>query len=638
MFALKNIFKAILLLAAFFAFVVPAQAKSYSIDQARIRYWIQPNGDLVVNELYSYTVDGSFKNVTRTFSKKYNKGIDHFFAYEVSKPNAKIYNIEDKDLHPLQVNVKGYTFKSDTQAKSGKKTIFYYYVLKGAVKSYHSYSDLTVPIFGKGGSHDTDINNITIDFIFPDLVNPYEYYPFIHDGLGKTVNQQFGGVTLKTPVSKRHTLTEARLLFPSIVMAKQKKTKAPISLKEAIAQEKQLIKTAAAKKEQQKTYGNFLYLAAAVLGLACLAILFRRLTQSKAASHPSEWLMSDPLLMDMVDCRGKKNSNSLLAGLYSLVEKGKAEVRAIQMKTRFENEHHTPNEMLYFSLKVPESSLSPSEQKLVSWLFRCKDQNGNLSFFMSDIAEATKRDKTTERQLFKADEKEWFSSVLSEMKEAGILSDKRIRLRARTLMPAVVPAVIYAYSLDSVTLFWTIFYATLAGTLLVLGWLKPQQRWRVVLFFTVSLTATFLLTDAHIIRGLASPIILSCLLYCLTPRLTLTEKAASIKATIREFTKHIKREGIPETALYRELEKWMVRSLLLKGKKQPKRYMKAIHFDTATAASAPLSYLIVSGKNLANFLKIPGNGLCRWKAAPLQATWDFPMITVALMLEPNKKS
>jgi hypothetical protein len=75
-----------------------------------------------------------------------------------------------------------------------QKYIFYTYTLAQAVKSFATYSDLTVPFFGGSTNHNED------------------YYAYFHDRNGAVEQKGPSVVRFKTSVSEMYSLTETRLL------------------------------------------------------------------------------------------------------------------------------------------------------------------------------------------------------------------------------------------------------------------------------------------------------------------------------------------------------------------------------------------------------------------------------------------
>ncbi|RJS61194.1 hypothetical protein [Bacillus sp. PK3_68] len=56
---MKTLRLPVLTILIFLACSPSAFAKSYTIDKVDIRAWIQPNGDLLLNEVFKYTFKGN---------------------------------------------------------------------------------------------------------------------------------------------------------------------------------------------------------------------------------------------------------------------------------------------------------------------------------------------------------------------------------------------------------------------------------------------------------------------------------------------------------------------------------------------------------------------------------------------------
>lgn len=613
--------KIVILLVLLLPIASPVFAGSYSIDEVQIRAWIQPDGDLLVNEILTYNFDGDYDSVSRAIHKKNHKGVELFEAYELVNPKAELGYVEMEDLRPLEVSREDNTYRAALPAKDEKKDIFFIYELKQAVKSYDSYSDLTVPFFGTDTNHDEDLNKVTIDYVFPEELRPNSYFAFFHDRQGKVTEKGPWVVRFNTPESEIYSLTETRLLFPSSVMSGQSKIKAPMSLKDAIAEEEQLAEKNTAMKKQLSMLEYVLTGLAAILALGVLALLFTRfLRKLRGADRPEELFQTDPLILYMINRRGKMDPYALLAGLYSLVEKGKAAVRTEQNAGRFLKDDQSADQTLYFTLTVPETSLSKCEQKLVSWLFKRKAKNNNPVFFMSDIAGASSQQRNnpqhlhnyhTKYKLFKENEKKWFACVLEELKEEGMMSGKMSKLVKRGLMLILFSAVIYAYYLDFLSTASIVIYSIIAGFLLIRGWLKPERKLFFLLFYVVSLIASAMLYDAEALTLLLITTVLSAVLTLSMPHMTLSGEALVIEQEIQAFKKQLKFERFPEH-ISSHADNWMIRSLLLKPKSRALK--KEFVSDEKTAA--PLTYLIATGQNPVEFLA----NTWKWSIPPGKST------------------
>ncbi|MHA7136535.1 DUF2207 domain-containing protein [Rossellomorea arthrocnemi] len=603
--------KLLIIFILFFSFGQTGYAKSYSIDEVRIRAWIQPNGNLLVNEMFTYTFDGKYKSVRRSIHEENHEGVEWFNASEVINDEAELGFLEEGDLRPLEVEREEMTYRSPFPVENATKTIFYGYELKNAVKSYDTYSDVLVPFFGSGDNHDVDLHNVTIDFVFPEKVEPGEYSAFFHDLKGKVEEKGPEVVRFTTPVSSMYSLTETRLLFPSTVMSEQEKTAAPIPLEKAIAEEEERMELVAHRKAQMETFNKVLAGLAASLGtVGFIMILGFLIGRVRGSGRPTDVLEADPLLLYMVHRRGKFTHGALMAGLYSLVERGKITVRRQKTTTRFLSDARSPDETLFFTLTPEGKPLSPIEEKLVSWVFKRRGKNGSASFALTDLAGATKSEKDHKRDVkkyhskvktLKEQEKEWFADVLNEAKEANLLHDRWFHFLMKVPPLLILIGILCAYYFDMQSAFAMWMYGILGGGFMIWGWVKKEKKWPFFVFSVISLFAAGQLVNETAISFVLTCIMLSLFLSIMVPRHTLSGPALDVKAGIRRFRKQVKKEGIPSLG-EGELDKWMIRSLLFEKKRRLKRMVGDELGDNAALSAAPLAALLISDQNPQEFL------------------------------------
>lgn len=586
----------------FFLIVAPsALARSFTIDQVDIRGWIQPNGDLLVNEIFTYTFDGKYKQVSRSIQRKGNEGVTNYYSYELVNPEAKLGNVKMSDLKQLPVEVKGYTFISKTPSQDEKRSFFYTYTLKNAIKSYDTYSDLTIPFFGTDENHDIALSNVKIDIFFPEEVDPSRIHAFFHDRQGKVLSKDSWGVHFSTPLSDMYQLTETRMLFPSTIMKEQKKVAAPVPLHKVVSQENEHEKVLQTKMELKKQFSSVLIGLCIVTSFACFILIVRNLLPTRKDGNSI--LNKDPLTLHMIHNRGRLTPYSFLAGLYSLVEKGAATVVIRKTGDRFQKSEKAPKHTLCFKLTKRERQLEPTEKKLVSWLFVRNAVKGERIYVLTDSAGAMEKNSGNYKyyhnkyRKFKNLEEEWFDSVLLDMKQERVLKDKPYLIFIRFLLPLLFGMVLFSYIVDSLSVTAISVYSIIGGIFLVVGWMKiKRKRWN-FFFLAISILATVMLVDGDLMMLQLSFLLLTILFYCLIPGMAFSKEARAVYCEIKAFKKQIKRKGIPadihdET----ELEKWITRVFLLVKHRRYKKY-----FSQYLVVS-PLATVLIEEGDPVNYL------------------------------------
>ena len=337
---MKKMISTIVLFIMMFSFSVIAEAKSYSIESVHIKSWIQPNGDLLVNEVFTYNFDGEFNNLSRSFPKIHDNNVINFYAYELSQLKPEPGFIDDATLKQLNVSKENGVYRTKVNKENQQVSFLYVYTLKNSIKAYDSYSEAKVTYFEDVDAHDQNINNVTIDFILPSTTDPTNFDGVLFDRNAKKNERSQYGIRFNTSVSEAYTETKTSFFFPSSMMTNMEKTKAAIPLQQAIANEKRVQK----EMEKRISYIDKLHviIPKATIGIFIIVLLLFLLPQRHfwRKGSAEDVMNTDLLYLYFVDRVGKPHPKAFLAGLFSLVEKGAATVRQTKAALRFKEDSH----------------------------------------------------------------------------------------------------------------------------------------------------------------------------------------------------------------------------------------------------------------------------------------------------------
>ncbi len=584
----------------------PVDARSFSIDKVHIKAWIKPNGDVLVNEVFTYTFDGEYKRVRRSVHLDGHEGIQKFEAYELMNPDGEPGFIEMSELRPLDVQKSGNDFFAGLPSKNETKTVFFLYELKNAVRSYDTYSDLTIPFFGTDKNHDIDLHNVTIDVVFPERVGVSDYHAFIHHPGGELMETTEEMVRFHTAVSGKSELTEVRLLFPSAIMGDQDKGAAPASLEKVLEQENKRIHVESEKAETQSKIVRILYAVTILFAITALGLLFLPQRIWQGSSHNSDLLSYDPLQLYVIDRMGRRDHFAFMAGILSLVDKGFITISDNKAPIRFAQDGKASLRTLSFSFRQGLKQMSECENILLDWLFTRRVRGGICVFSMNHIYGATRTEKKERKEMygyylrrfrFMQMEKRWFHCVIQDMKRLGLIHGTVCRLAGRGLMMAIMAGIVSAYFLDSASGFGILLYVAGSGYLLKKGWVA-EGRSHQFLILAISLLAAILLIEPDLRLPYILFVISGSLLYSVLPEFLLSNKAAHIRAEIRMFRRQLKQEGIPSMEDGAKLDRWMGLALILRAKKFTIQSKESEEW----MRDAPLSAFILSEGNPMNYL------------------------------------
>ena len=196
--SMKKFLLSIILVMLSLSCGIVAEAKSYSIEKLHIKSWIQPNGDLLVNEVFTYSFDGSFSKLRRTFPMEHGKNVENFYAYELAHLNLEPGFIDQGMMTPLQVTQENNTFHSNIGIRDQQVSFLYVYTLKNSVTAYDNYNKLDVVYFEDGDAHDQDYFNVTIDYIFPEQVETNRFEGVLYNKVKGQTGKNTIGIQFNT--------------------------------------------------------------------------------------------------------------------------------------------------------------------------------------------------------------------------------------------------------------------------------------------------------------------------------------------------------------------------------------------------------------------------------------------------------
>lgn len=390
----------LLFLVAFLSYSPIGEAKSFSIDKVHIKSWIQPNGDMLVNEVFTYNFDGSFTNLFREFPDTYDDRIVNFYSYELKHLDMEPGFVGEESMIPLGVSYENGFFHTNIHKTNDKVSFLYAYTLKDAVKSYDNYSEVKVTYFD-GEAHDQTYENVTIDFILPQTMNPNQFDGIMFDRhAGKHEKNQYG-IRFVTPKSEAYSTTKTSFFFPSSVMTGMSKIKSSQTVSGALALEQQRF------DDQYKPLNDMIeiknLITKIIIGMLITALLLIILLPQRhfwRRGSEKDILGTDVLYLFFVDRIGKPHRKSFLAGLFSLVENEAVKVMKGKPAVRFQKDPKAPKETLDFQLINRSLAKAGFENKMIDWLFTTKSGSNKWKFNLHDMAGAARNEKNQMSILF----------------------------------------------------------------------------------------------------------------------------------------------------------------------------------------------------------------------------------------------
>ena len=229
-------------------------ADSFDINQYQTNANILKNGDVDLTQRITYQFDGNFHGVYYNQDIKGIKGTGEPRVYiDNSKQVTELTNNESDQNNTFKVTrtadamkIKVYHDVSDQQV-----TFIYKYRLNGVVTNYLDTAELNWKIIGSGW--DNDLSNVKLTVQLPQS-NVSQLKAWTHGPLdGKTnVDQKNGRVVMTLDNDPANQFVESHVIFPTEITADNPNVVKKNMKAKIMAQEKQLVLDANAKRKRQQ--------------------------------------------------------------------------------------------------------------------------------------------------------------------------------------------------------------------------------------------------------------------------------------------------------------------------------------------------------------------------------------------------
>ncbi|MBB4825017.1 putative membrane protein YgcG [Sporosarcina luteola] len=370
-----------------------ASAKSFSIDQVDINAYVLDNGDLYVEELFTYTFSGAYNGTTRTIGNENHAGVQYFEGY-LAPMDTDLANYDNSTFAPLQVEREDLTFKIHTPSENEQKKVFYRYLISGAAQKYQDTGQLYWRFFDD--MNDTDIHNLRIRFLLSgDRDATLAGKAYLHSFTGKLSKSDARGFVYTTDKLEAYGKVEIRFLFPDTFLKNAPYTRDEPKLAEFTAEEAAYANWMMKREKALPTVeGLNIFFLGTALFLFLIAILYpRRLYRlfiSKPRIHQLEEV--DSFLLSLIERKGKIKPAAISAALLRLRQKGIVTMEKLPSNAIYRSDDNAPDYTFRFKVVKDTSSLNDYEKDMIDWLFE-KDAEGTLVFSLDQFPFLTKQQR-----------------------------------------------------------------------------------------------------------------------------------------------------------------------------------------------------------------------------------------------------
>lgn len=373
-----------------------SKARSFSIDEANLRAFVLPDGDLYVEELYTYTFQGSYNGTTRTIGRENYNGIEFFEAYQADGIDPTFHNLDPEELKPLEVEWDEETFKIHQASTDVTRKFFYRYRLKGVMRKYRDVGEFYWRFFDDLG--EDDIHHLRIETYLYDKELPENHvHWFLHDLTGATLEREENAIVYENELLPGGETVEIRFLFPQEFLSEMPVTEDMEMLNAIIKEETNYTNQLNRRKKwlpilEERSNTIFLISVFSLLGvllyLPRIMRIFRRPVTLK------EMMAIDSFSLVALDRKLHFKPQDIHAALFRLYQRDVLMVEYIApIKERAdESEEQKENESFLFTVKDEQADLHSSERYLIDWLFK-RDENKMLTFSTNEFLLEMKRIK-----------------------------------------------------------------------------------------------------------------------------------------------------------------------------------------------------------------------------------------------------
>ncbi|PQP87512.1 DUF2207 domain-containing protein [Paenibacillus sp. AR247] len=372
--------------------------KSYSMDRVESRAYLGPDGDLYVEELFTYTFKGSFNGMTRAIDRADQKGVEFFEAY-VPPEHPKLGSFSYENLQRLDVqwDDDNDTYYIYDAAQNETKQVYYRYRIDHAAVRYGETGKLEWSFFK---NNQEDLHQVSVDLFMPGDYKDGDVHAYLHDRSGgKITSEGPPAVHYETDDLKSDGTAHMVVYFPPDQLSQMTASEEQLSLQKQLSAEQKYQDRLAARDVRMNAIRPVVQVGMAVfiVGALLYALSWRKI---------SAWLRrgdvtrqdideADPLLLMYMLRKGRLKREDFMAGLLSLRQKGYVTVKQVPASKRFQEEPTAPEFTLLFTFTGRMDQLNPAEKHLVGWLF--EEINGSLIFKLDSLAGPTFKERQSAR-------------------------------------------------------------------------------------------------------------------------------------------------------------------------------------------------------------------------------------------------
>lgn len=597
----------------------------YTIDKVDIVADVLPDGDLYVEELYTYTVRGEYEKISRFMDNFGDSNIEFFEAY-VPPKDRELGNFGYKDLerYPVSVSAKSGSYYVDLQAKDETREVYYRYRLDREALKYADGGELDWTVLE---SNDADHRNVTVTVRTRQQAHePLIGYAYDRSG-GSVTEETTRLVRYENKLLPEYDTLRLKVFFPAAVLPDMEVSEHSASRTERLADEAALLQRFMDRERLLEVgrYASRWLTYAAVAGIVFYALSLRKLAAWWRGRRISDEEVEDldPVRFLYIYRKGKLKLEDILAGVFALRRMGAVVISMVQSGTRFQEDPEAPKQLPQFAFRGNRAQLKPAERYLVSWLFR-----GGTGLNLEHVSGPTKTERkhkgsmspyATRMKRLRKGLGLWRELIEAEdgrTPKYGEYSPRKVIVPGLAL--AHLALLIYLYIADATPWGWVALLAVALGGGAVWASMRRHHKGYISAYLVACIFVAAQIMHDPVVDEYLNFVFLSFLLVALLPGRVTDRNSEAYRSAIMRYSRRLAKGRVDEGGDPERLER-MVEAALLTGigrrflartNDRPGGFMSALTsplFDPAAHAAIDYAF-IRSWKGLAGETSTGGSG------------------------------
>ncbi|KOP64023.1 hypothetical protein AMS62_01285 [Bacillus sp. FJAT-18019] len=548
----KSLRPVMLLVTAFLTAIILSSCggNKLTVDKVDIMADLLPDGDLYVEELYTYTVSGEYEWITRPMDNFGDANIEFFEAY-VPPSDRKLGNFGYIQLerYPASLREKSGSYYIKVLAKDETRQVYYRYRLDKEAVKYDDRGELDWTILK---DNDKDHHNVSVSLrMRQSIQEPVIAYVYDRSGgvITENTNQLLRYENKLLPEGDQARL---KAYVPTAVLSDLEVTASSASLSQQLKQETALSQKFAERErllEAGRQLSRWLTYGA-LAGVVYYALSLRRLAAWFGGLRISfeEIEDMDPGSLIYLYRKGALRREDVLAGLFKLRRKGMLDISMELLGTRFQEDAKAPKQGPQFTFIGKRSGLAKSERYLLNWLFR-----GTGILKLDNLSGPTKTERKQKISMdiymnrmrgLKRGFSQWRELVEDENRQTikvGGYAPRKVIFPVLALIHLAV--LTYLYIADVTAWGWVGLLFLIvggSGTLASIRWRKKKY---IIGFLVICFVAAAQIQYAPVVDTYLNFVLLSMVMVGLMPGKVLNRSSTAKRSAVKRYRRMLARGG-----------------------------------------------------------------------------------------------